>query len=90
MQQAIILRVTPEDYDTWYPQHAGQEEARKAYGMTDGPFYRDEANPNIALVHLNVEDMDRAMQWFKSDEFQGAAARAGKVDREIWIANQKG
>ena len=40
MQQAIIIRVTADDYDTWLGAHSSQEEARKHYGMTDGPFYR--------------------------------------------------
>ena len=59
MQQAIIIRVTAEDYDTWFKEHGGQEEAQLDFGITDGPFYRDEADPNVALVHLNVESLDR-------------------------------
>ncbi len=90
MQQAIIIRVNPEDFDTWRKEHDGQQEARLAYGMTDGPFYRDEADPNAALVHLNIDDLDRAMEWFKSEAFQGAAQRAGTVKREIWIAQKRG
>ena len=62
--------------------------ARLADGITDGPFYRDQQNPNTALVHLNVEDLDRAFGWFKSEEFKAAVARAGKVEREIWIAEK--
>ena len=85
MQQAIIIRVEPQDYDTWFEAHSSQEEARLDYGMTDGPFYRDANNPNIALVHLNVENLERAMEWFKSDAFQKANKRAGKVQREVWI-----
>ena len=89
MQQATIIRVTPEDYDTWFKEHSGQEEARLEYGITDGPFYRDDADPNVALVHLNVESLDRAMGWFKSEAFQGANKRAGKVERELWVADRK-
>ncbi len=90
MQQAIIIRVEPEDYDTWFEAHSSQEEARLDYGMTDGPFYRDANNPNIALVHLNVENLERAMEWFKSDAFQMANQRAGKVQREVWIGELRG
>ena len=88
MQQAIIIRVNPEDYDVWYREHSGQEEARLAYGITDGPFYRDADDPNVALVHLYVEDLPRAMGWFKSDPFRQATERAGKVSRELWIAEK--
>ena len=89
MQQAIIIRVTADDYDTWFEAHSGQEEARKHYGMTDGPFYRDATDQNSALVHLNVENVDRAMKWFKSDAFQQASREAGKVRREVWIAEKR-
>ena len=84
MQQAIIIRVTPEKYDDWFKEHSAHQEARRDYGMTDGPVYRDERDPNVALVHLNIEDLDRAMEWFKSDLFREAARSAGKVQREIW------
>jgi hypothetical protein len=89
MSEAIMIRVTAENFDKWRSAHDSQEEARKAYGMTDGPFYTDEKDSNVALVQLNVEDMDRAKQWFGSDAFKQAAAVAaasGTVDREIWFS----
>ena len=88
MSRAIIIHVEAEEFDTWFEAHDGQQEARKAYGISDGPFYRDAKNPNRALVHLNVEDMDRAVSWFKSDEFRGAVAEAGNVSRTIWTAQE--
>ncbi len=44
----------------------------------------------MALVVLNVENVDRAMGWFKSDAFKAANARAGGVERELWIAEKRG
>lgn len=90
MAQAILIRVTPADYDRWFREHSAQQEARRAYGITDGPVYRDVANPNVALVHLEVEDVDRATAWFRSDAFREAAQRAGHVTREFWIAQKRG
>ncbi|MCI0550264.1 MAG: hypothetical protein L0287_04865 [Anaerolineae bacterium] len=89
MQQAILIRVTPEDFDLWRREHDGHREARAAFGITDGPFYVEESNSKVALVHLNVEDMDRAMQWFKTDAFREATKRAGNVKREIWFSQKK-
>ena len=89
MQQAIIIRVTPENYDIWRKEHDGQKEARLAYGITNGPVYRDELDSNVVLVHLNVENLDRALEWFKSDAFKEAVKRAGNVQREIWIAQKR-
>ncbi len=90
MSRAIIIHVEAEEFDTWFEAHDSQQEARKAYGISDGPFYRDQTNPNRALVHLDVQDMDRAMGWFKSDEFRGAVKSAGNVTRQIWFAETGG
>ncbi len=90
MQQAILIRVTPENYEVWRKEHDGQSEARGAFGMTDGPVYRDESDPNVTLVQLNVENMERAMEWFQSDAFKQAAQRAGKVQRELWLGQKRG
>ncbi|MEZ4703442.1 MAG: hypothetical protein R2834_24140 [Rhodothermales bacterium] len=88
MQQAIIIRVIPEDFDSWRKEHDDARDARLAYGITDGPFYRDERDTHVALVHLNVENLDRAMEWFKSDAFREGVKRAGGVQREIWIGKK--
>ena len=45
MQEAIMIRVTPEDYDGWIAEHDGAKESRLEYGITDGPVYRDSADP---------------------------------------------
>lgn len=89
MQQAILIRVEPEDFEVWRREHDGQREARLAYGISDGPVYQDECNPQTVWVHLNVENLDRAMDWFKSEAFREAAKRAGKVRREIWLAQKR-
>lgn len=89
MAKAIMIRVKAENYESWYREHSGQEQARLAYGITDGPFYRDSADPNAALVHLDVQELDQAMGWFKSEAFRSAAGRViGSVQREMWIAER--
>ena len=89
MGSAILIRVKPTDYDRWLKVHVAASEARREYGITDGPVYRDAVNSNIALVHLNVEDVDRAMKWFQSDRFKEGVKRAGIVEREFWIAQKR-
>lgn len=86
---AIMIRVTPEDFEQWLEAHNSCRGFRSEYGMSDGPVYRDAADPNVALVHLDIEDVDRAVQWFKSPEFIEASRRAGKVRRDIWISERK-
>lgn len=89
MADAVMIRVTPEDYETWIAAHKGAVEARKDYGMSDGPIYRDAADPNTILVQLDVDDLDRAMGWFSDDRFKSAAAAAGKVHREVFVAQRR-
>ncbi len=86
---AIMIRVTPEDYDLWFAMHDGQKEARLEYGITDGPVYRDDADPNTVLLHLDVEDFDRARGWFQDTRFREAVKQAGKVSRDIYFAHHK-
>ena len=88
---AIMIRVTAEDFDSWVAVHNSCEEARKEYGLTDGPLYRDASDPSSALVHLNTDDLDRAMGWFRDTRFQEANARVKLVGpREFWIAEPRG
>jgi len=56
------------------------------YGITDGPAYRDMDDPNGALFQIKVEDMDRAMQWFKSDTFKQASRLAKVTGRTFFLA----
>jgi hypothetical protein len=89
MQDAIMIRVTAEDFDTWIAEHNGCLDARSEYGITDGPVYRDEQDANTVLLQLNVESFERAKGWFQDDRFKAAVGRAGKVQRDIYMAKPK-
>ena len=78
----IMIRVEAEDYDAWLKTHYDHVEDRHSYGMTNGPVYRDIDNPNAALFHIHVENLDRAMQWFRTDTFKEASMRATVVGRD--------
>ena len=59
---------------------------RTTFGITDGPAYQDIDNPNAALFHIKTDDMDRAMQWFKSDTFKNASQLAKVTGRAFYLA----
>jgi hypothetical protein len=88
MRQAIMIRVEAEDIDRWKQVHDAHRQARLDFGISDGPVYRQEGNPSAVLVQLDVEDVNRAMEWFKSELFRAGVQAAGHVRREIWIAQQ--
>ncbi|HLB63536.1 MAG TPA: hypothetical protein VJJ46_01740 [Anaerolineales bacterium] len=77
-------------YDRWLSQHSSHEGARRAHGITDGPFYRDRDNPQAALVHRNVEGVDRAMKSLRSEAFRDAARLAVNVRLEVWSSQIPG
>ncbi len=86
---ALMIRITPKEFEPWKEAHFGAEALRAEYGITEGPFYRDDDNPGTALVTLYVEDLDRAMGWFKSEEFKAVNERGGYPDREFWVAEKR-
>ena len=91
MAEHIFIRVTAENFDQWKSVHDSCEEARKDFGMADGPFYRDDKDSNSALVHLVAEEgIDKAMGWFKDERFQQANAQVTLVgSREIYLAQRR-
>jgi hypothetical protein len=84
-----MIRVTPENYDQWIREHNGCESARREYGMTDGPVYRDTTDPSSVLVQLDCEDLDRAKKWFADERFKSAVQRAGNVKRSVYFAQPR-
>lgn len=89
MNQAILIRIVAENYNQWRTVHDEGRLARLEYGITDGPVYHDETDSEIVLIQLNVENIEKAQGWFNDERFKTAGKRAGKVSREIWMANLK-
>ena len=85
----IMVRIEMQDFDAWFQVPYEFLKRRKDFGMTEGPVYRDVKNPNAALFHIHAEDLDRAMEWFKTDEFKEATKRAAVTGREFYVAEQQ-
>lgn len=86
MVKHLLIRIEMDDYDRWLATHYQHAEDRQSYGMVDGPVYQDIDNANAAMFHIRTEDLDRAMQWFRSDVFKEASRRATVRYREFYIA----
>jgi hypothetical protein len=85
----IMIRVETEDYDAWLKTHYDHVEDRHSYGMTDGARL-PRHHPNAALFHIHVEkNLDRAMQWFRTDTFKEATKRATVVGRDFYLAEKQ-
>jgi hypothetical protein len=84
--QDIMIRIETDDFEAWKTQHYLHAQNRLSYGITDGPAYQDMDNPNAALFHIKTDDMDRAMEWFKSDTFKEASRLAKVSGRTFYLA----
>ena len=87
--QDVLIRIETDDYAAWEEQHYAHAPNRATYGIHDGPTYRDLENPNAALFHIRVEDMDRAMDWFQSETFREATKRAKVTGRTFYDATPR-
>lgn len=85
----LMGRVEVGDFDTWLRTHLENSRNREAYGMVDGPIYRDINNANVVFVHTIVEDMERAAQWFQTDAFREANKRSTALNREFYVAEKQ-
>ena len=84
--QDIMIRIETDDFEAWKTQHYLHVQNRLSYGITDGPAYQDMDNPNAALFHIKTDDMDLAMEWFRSDTFKEASRLAKVTGRTFYLA----
>jgi heme-degrading monooxygenase HmoA len=87
--QDILIRIETDDFAAWEKQHYLHAANRATFGIHDGPAYRDLENPNAALFHIRVENMDRAMEWFESDTFRAATKLAKVTGRSFYEAHPR-
>jgi hypothetical protein len=87
--QDILIRIETEDFDAWKVQHDAHVQERRGFGITDGEVYRDLDNPNAALFHILVEDMEQGMKWFETDVFRQASKLAKVTGRTFYLAKER-
>ena len=85
--QDIMIRIETDDFEAWKTQHYLHGPNRAAFGITDGPAYQDIDNPKAALFHIKTDDLERAMQWFKTDTFKEATRLAKVSGRTFFLAH---
>lgn len=86
----LIVRVQTPDYNQWLSAFTGAAEGLLASGINEWTIYRDSWNHNNVMVHFVAEDLDRAMAFFKSEDFKHINAASGATGRTFFIAQQPG
>jgi heme-degrading monooxygenase HmoA len=85
-----MARVEVADFDVWLRVHRANAEKRRAFGIIDGPIYRDIDQPNAILVHTSTDDPSRAAQWFQTEAFKEATRASGALRRTFYLATEQG
>lgn len=78
----IVVRVEPDDPDTWYVEHMNAIPAFKDAGVVSEVMYRDRNQPNARIGILEVEDVDRFFA------FLSRAAGPRKYRPTIWVLDE--
>lgn len=86
----LIVRVQTPDYERWLSAFTGAANGLIESGINQWTVYRDSWNHNNVMVHFVAEDIDRALAFFKSEDFKHINAASGATDRTFFIAQQPG
>jgi hypothetical protein len=86
----LIVKVTTPDYETWLNAFVSAERGLLDAGINQWTIYQDTWNNNIVMVHFIADDIDRAMAFFRSDEFKQINAESGATGREFFIGQKPG
>src|SRR5438067_4912608 len=83
---SVMIRVTPDNFETWRRAHESCHELRRGFAVTDERIYRDLEDEGTALVELETSDIARTMAWFSSTEFAAASLGISVRHRVVYIA----
>lgn len=74
---ALIVRSHVADFEKWKAVFDAHEQNRRDHGMAGHHINQSADDPNRLTVYFPVSDLDRAKQYFGSDEVKAAMAEAG-------------
>jgi heme-degrading monooxygenase HmoA len=88
---SLLIRHHVADYPAWKAGFDEHEPTRHANGSQGGRLFRDAADPNVILVLLEWDDLERARLFADSDDLRETMTRAGVTDRpDIWFLEDVG
>jgi hypothetical protein len=76
---ALLIRHHVADFDSWKEGFDGDALTRQANGSRGGWIFRDAADPNVILVLLEWDDIERARLFVASDNLVEVITRSGVV-----------
>lgn len=84
-----LLRLQVKDFDQWKPVFDEFNPARIALGQKSVQLFQAGDDPNSIIIVQEWESMDGAKKFYSSDDFRGAAQRAGNLGPpEVVVMNK--
>jgi hypothetical protein len=82
----IFARIQVADIGRWHAAFLEADPIRREQGISVRAIYRDATYHNGLIVVLDAEDLDRAQEFYNSDEQRQRMARSG-IERpaEFWM-----
>ncbi|HLO80136.1 MAG TPA: hypothetical protein VK166_04220 [Chitinophagaceae bacterium] len=69
------------NFDKWLPSYEGHDSIRLANGLHNYVIGRDLSDPNLVLVALKMDDLDKAKSFSNSTTLQEAMKKSGVVGK---------
>jgi heme-degrading monooxygenase HmoA len=76
-----LIRHKVEDYERWKPVFDEHAAVRQESGSKGGRLFRNADDPNETFILFEWDDLDKARQFYRSDELRETMQRAGVADQ---------
>ena len=93
MTNYMIIKQPVRDLAQFQKVYDGLESARESHGLHDLGQYLSADEPNTVIVVLQVDDVDRARDYWKSAVLEAGRKKAGIVGSleahvdQVWLTN---
>ena len=85
----IVVRHTVKDFAAWKPYYDEHAAERERYGIEDDGVYRDAADSRNVVLVFQVDDDNRAREFFDSDDLRETMQKAGVVTAPtVWVVDE--
>lgn len=85
----LFARYRVDDFAAWRAAFEANTENRRAYGLTAKAMYRDSTYANGVIVMYEADSLDRAHDFYHSDEQRERMAASGmKRAPEFWMGTE--
>jgi hypothetical protein len=86
----IVRRSRVEDYARWKTVYQAGEAARRAAGWRDQQIFRNPDDPNEIVFVTEVDDLEQARAYAKSEEVQRRQRASGLLETTYFYPEREG